>query len=110
MVFWCDKRKNLDNSIIQKRGINNELIFAFTCLIYFIFTVDKSQAKLNLKAIPEGFVMAECPAPFLKDPEAKAGTNDSVNPTYCQFGCCIPCPAQDLVSTQLYLYIQIKKS
>ncbi|KAI7856268.1 hypothetical protein BDC45DRAFT_63582 [Circinella umbellata] len=63
---------------------------------YISAKVEKSQAGLNLKAIPQGFVMAECPAPFIKDPEAKTGTNDSTNPTYCRFGCCMPCPAQDL--------------
>ncbi|KAI9261650.1 hypothetical protein BDA99DRAFT_512016 [Phascolomyces articulosus] len=63
---------------------------------YISAKVDKSNAGLNLRAIPAGFVMSECPAPFLPDPDAKAGTNDSTNPTYCRFGCCMPCPAQDL--------------
>ncbi|KAI9484971.1 hypothetical protein BDB00DRAFT_96491 [Zychaea mexicana] len=63
---------------------------------YISAHVDKSKSGLNLKAVPEGFVMAECPAPFLRDPQAKEGTTDTANPTYCRFGCCMPCPAQDL--------------
>ncbi|KAI7873176.1 uncharacterized protein EV154DRAFT_487394 [Mucor mucedo] len=52
--------------------------------------------RLVLAGIPEGFVMQECPSPFLKDPLAKQGSNDTLDPHYCQFGCCIPCPAQNL--------------
>lgn len=55
-------------------------------------------AGLNFAAIPEGFVLAECPSPFLKDPEAKNGTTDTINAKFCKYGCCLPCPQQDLVS------------
>ncbi|KAG0275090.1 hypothetical protein BGZ95_009188 [Linnemannia exigua] len=34
---------------------------------------------------------AECDAPFVKDPLYPAGT---ANPSYCMYGCCLPCPAQ----------------
>ncbi|CAO3631600.1 unnamed protein product [Mucor fragilis] len=49
---------------------------------------------MNFSAVPAGFVMAECPAPFLADPLAASGS--SINDKYCRYGCCIPCPAQDL--------------
>jgi hypothetical protein len=52
--------------------------------------------RLNLSAIPAGFTMQECPAPFLKDP--LAAQNSTVDETNCRFGCCVPCPAQNLVS------------
>ncbi|KAI8368143.1 uncharacterized protein BYT42DRAFT_585453 [Radiomyces spectabilis] len=58
--------------------------------------VSDQHGDLNLSAVPEGFVLGSCPAPFLKDPLAKQGTTDTTNPTYCRFGCCVPCPAQEL--------------
>ncbi|KAF9282583.1 hypothetical protein BGZ88_010947 [Linnemannia elongata] len=36
-------------------------------------------------------ITAECDAPFVKDPLYPAGT---ANPSYCMYGCCLPCPAQ----------------
>ncbi|KAL9546339.1 hypothetical protein PS6_007715 [Mucor atramentarius] len=50
--------------------------------------------RMNFSAVPAGFVMAECPAPFLVDPLAASGS--SINDKYCRYGCCIPCPAQNL--------------
>jgi hypothetical protein len=49
-------------------------------------------------SLPAGYIFTECPAPFLKDPLAQSGTNNSVSPSTCEYGCCIPCPVQD------YLY------
>ncbi|KAI8380511.1 hypothetical protein EDC96DRAFT_491236 [Choanephora cucurbitarum] len=58
-------------------------------------TSDQIQAgKLNLSAVPAGFVMKSCPSPFVLDPLAKAGTTDSADSKHCLMGCCIPCPAQ----------------
>ncbi|KAI8979439.1 hypothetical protein BDF20DRAFT_835461 [Mycotypha africana] len=51
---------------------------------------------LNLTAVPEGFVISECPSPFIADPLAAKGTNKTLDAKYCRFGCCIPCPAQNL--------------
>ncbi|KAI8382365.1 hypothetical protein BD560DRAFT_323035 [Blakeslea trispora] len=42
--------------------------------------------KLNLSAVPQGFVMKSCPSPFILDPLAKAGTTDTVDARYCLFG------------------------
>ncbi|KAG9065570.1 hypothetical protein KI688_001859 [Linnemannia hyalina] len=36
-------------------------------------------------------ITAECDAPFVTDPLYPAGT---ANPSYCMYGCCLPCPAQ----------------
>ncbi|CAO3641592.1 unnamed protein product [Cunninghamella blakesleeana] len=58
--------------------------------------VDNQHSGLNISAIPESFVMAQCPAPFLPDPLAQK--NQSTNPLTCRFGCCVPCPMQN------YLY------
>lgn len=62
-------------------------------------TPDQIKAgQLNISAVPAGFVISECPAPFIKDPLAQAGSAETLDGTYCRFGCCIPCPAQNLVS------------
>ena len=53
--------------------------------------------RLNISAIPDGFVINACPAPFLSDPLAVPGTNNTIDAKYCRYGCCIPCPAQNLV-------------
>lgn len=50
--------------------------------------------------------MHECPSPFLKDPLAIQGSNDTLDPHYCRFGCCIPCPAQNLVS---YFFVMLNQ-
>ncbi|KAI8141650.1 hypothetical protein BJV82DRAFT_171262 [Fennellomyces sp. T-0311] len=63
---------------------------------YISAQVNKEDAGLHLSAVPEGFVMADCPAPFIRDPKAKQGSADTENALYCRFGCCMPCPAQDL--------------
>lgn len=63
-------------------------------------SVTEDQIKsgyLNLSAIPTGYVSVECPSPFLKDPLAVQGSNATIDKDYCQFGCCIPCPAQNYV-------------
>jgi hypothetical protein len=65
----------------------------------FIVTDDQlKNGKFNVTAIPDGFLIAECPAPFIKDTLAVAGTTDTMDATYCRHGCCVPCPAQDLVT------------
>lgn len=64
-------------------------------------------AFYNLSAVAPGVIMAECPAPFLKDPLAKAGTADTTSNIYCRAGCCIPCPAQNYVCT---VYTQKKNT
>ncbi|KAI9267566.1 hypothetical protein EDC94DRAFT_601222 [Helicostylum pulchrum] len=51
---------------------------------------------LDLSYIPHGFVMSECPAPFLQDYLAATDPETSVDGSHCRFGCCIPCPAQNL--------------
>ncbi|KAI9468987.1 MAG: hypothetical protein EXX96DRAFT_492321 [Benjaminiella poitrasii] len=38
--------------------------------------------KLNLEAIPAGFIMSECPSPFLPDPLASSGTNNTLDSNY----------------------------
>lgn len=67
---------------------------------YLNSTVSKDQAGLHLAAVPPGFVLAECPSPFIRDPKAKNGTTDTENAVFCRFGCCMPCPAQDLFFNQ----------
>lgn len=42
--------------------------------------------------------MQNCPSPFLKDPLAESGTSNTLDEKHCRYGCCIPCPAQNLVS------------
>jgi hypothetical protein len=54
-------------------------------------------AFYNLSAVTPGFIMSDCPAPFLKDPLAKPGSTDTASNVYCRAGCCIPCPAQNYV-------------
>ncbi|CAO3658864.1 unnamed protein product [Umbelopsis ramanniana] len=49
-------------------------------------------------SLPSGYILPVCPAPFLKDPLAQSGTNNSVSPDTCSNGCCVPCPVQE------YLY------
>jgi hypothetical protein len=67
-------------------------------------TPDQLKAgQLNLSAIPAGFVISECPYPFLKDPLAVEGSDATTDATYCRYGCCIPCPAQNLVSFFLFV-------
>ncbi|KAI8377588.1 uncharacterized protein BYT42DRAFT_614261 [Radiomyces spectabilis] len=58
-------------------------------------TLAEGENPLNLSAIPFGFMLATCPAPFVRDPLAKPGTNDTLQPRSCRYGCCIPCPAQN---------------
>lgn len=65
--------------------------------------MSKDQAGLHLAAVPPGFVLAECPSPFIRDPKAKNGTTDTENAVFCRFGCCMPCPAQDLVNQLYYM-------
>jgi hypothetical protein len=50
----------------------------------------------NISAVPANFVVANCPLPFVQDP--LVASNSTLNPDYCKFGCCIPCPAQNLVT------------
>lgn len=57
---------------------------------------DLKAGQLNISAIPAGFVMQNCPAPFLKDPLAETGSTATVDEKHCRYGCCIPCPAQNL--------------
>ncbi|KAI8332649.1 hypothetical protein BC941DRAFT_436206 [Chlamydoabsidia padenii] len=57
-------------------------------------TVNQQQSGLNLSALPAGFVLSNCPAPFIKDPIAQADPTKSSNPISCRFGCCVPCPYQ----------------
>lgn len=68
-----------------------------------LYIVSKDQAGLHLAAVPPGFVLAECPSPFIRDPKAKNGTTDTENAVFCRFGCCMPCPAQDLVNRLYYM-------
>ncbi|KAI9467855.1 hypothetical protein BDB00DRAFT_985562 [Zychaea mexicana] len=56
----------------------------------------------NVSAVPEGYVLSDCTPPFIKDPLAKAGTTDTIDPVYCRFGCCIPCPAQNYFYNEGY--------
>jgi hypothetical protein len=42
--------------------------------------------------------MQECPDPFVRDPLAQNGSTATLDATFCRYGCCIPCPAQNLVS------------
>lgn len=56
------------------------------------------QGKLNISAAPPDFIIQQCPAPFVKDTLASTGEGKTLDPKFCQFGCCIPCPAQNLVS------------
>lgn len=61
--------------------------------------IPNPHAFYNLTAVTPGFVMADCPSPFLKDVTAKPGSvTDALNNIYCRSGCCIPCPAQNYVS------------
>ncbi|KAL0089470.1 hypothetical protein F4703DRAFT_1791763 [Phycomyces blakesleeanus] len=57
--------------------------------------VSGAAAGFNISAIPLDFLSVECPAPFTLDlaPEKHRGI-EYIN--YCQYGCCIPCPSQDL--------------
>ncbi|RUS32915.1 hypothetical protein BC938DRAFT_473822 [Jimgerdemannia flammicorona] len=55
-----------------------------------------TSAGLDLKSLPVGYVLSTCPPPFVKDPAAQSGTNLTSSAQYCKFGCCIPCPAQNL--------------
>lgn len=66
----------------------------------FMSTVTDAQiekGKFNVTAVPKGFLIEKCPAPFLRDPLAVAGTTETLDDKFCRFGCCIPCPAQNLV-------------
>lgn len=59
--------------------------------------ISNPHAYYNLSAMTPGFMIAECPAPFLKDPLATPGSNKTTSDIYCRSGCCIPCPAQNYV-------------
>lgn len=65
--------------------------------LYIVTEDDLKAGQLNISAIPAGFVMQNCPAPFLKDPLAETGSTATVDEKHCRYGCCIPCPAQNLV-------------
>jgi hypothetical protein len=52
----------------------------------------------NISTVPANFAVANCPLPFVQDP--LAASNSTLNPDYCKFGCCIPCPAQNLVTIE----------
>ncbi|KAI8138247.1 hypothetical protein BJV82DRAFT_631602 [Fennellomyces sp. T-0311] len=56
---------------------------------------EKASHGFNVSAVPAGYILTECTPPFVKDPLAKVGSNDTLDPIYCRFGCCIPCPAQN---------------
>lgn len=67
--------------------------------------LENPNAYYNLSAVTPGYIMAECPAPFLKDPSAKPGvTTNTLNNIYCRSGCCIPCPAQNYVRFHIILF------
>ena len=65
---------------------------------------EKSAQGFNVSAVPVGYVLSECTAPFVKDPLAKMGSDNTLDPVHCKFGCCIPCPAQNYVSRLEYKY------
>lgn len=68
-------------------------------LYVFAVTDDELRDKtIDLSYVPHGFVMTECPAPFLQDYLAVADPETSIDSNHCRFGCCIPCPGQNLVS------------
>ncbi|KAI8993587.1 hypothetical protein BDB01DRAFT_776801 [Pilobolus umbonatus] len=58
-------------------------------------TEEQSKKKLDLSGIPPGFIISQCPAPFIADPLAEAGTDHTEDEIHCKFGCCIPCPTQN---------------
>ncbi|KAI9025807.1 hypothetical protein CLU79DRAFT_743176 [Phycomyces nitens] len=57
--------------------------------------VTGSAAALNISAIPFDYISVACPPPFTLDLNAEEHKGSSLK-TYCKFGCCIPCPSQDL--------------
>ncbi|KAF8947181.1 hypothetical protein BGZ47_010007 [Haplosporangium gracile] len=48
-------------------------------------------AALGVAGASGSNMTTECDAPFVIDPLYPAGT---ANPSYCMYGCCLPCPAQ----------------
>ncbi|KAJ2955576.1 hypothetical protein NQZ79_g8425 [Umbelopsis isabellina] len=56
---------------------------------------ESSTAAGSTLTLPAGYILPSCPAPFLKDPLAQAGTNNSISSDTCANGCCIPCPVQE---------------
>ncbi|KAI9276778.1 hypothetical protein BDA99DRAFT_430124 [Phascolomyces articulosus] len=62
----------------------------------------KASYGFNVSAVPKGYVLSECTPPFIKDPLAKVGSDETIDPIYCNFGCCIPCPAQNYFYKESY--------
>ena len=82
--------------VTPKNFIDEYCYFEANMVIFPL--VSAASANNSTISLPNGYILPECPAPFLKDPLATAGTNNSVSPDSCSNGCCIPCPVQD------YLY------
>lgn len=53
-------------------------------------------AYYNLSYIPDNFVIAQCPAPFVKD-VGYGQPEDTTGNAFCKAGCCLPCPQQNFV-------------
>jgi hypothetical protein len=105
LLFQAVLEKNSNLTVlvtISQQNVNNNMNNTTKRLhINNLFIVSAEQiegGELIMSGIPAGFVMESCPEPFLKDPLAVAGTNATLDEKYCRYGCCIPCPAQNLVS------------
>lgn len=83
----CNRKSPLTGQSLSSEGTCNNIAPR----------IPDPHAYYNLSAITPGFIMSECPFPFIKDPLAKAGTKDTTSAIYCRAGCCIPCPAQNYV-------------
>jgi hypothetical protein len=78
---------------LGKNQINTHATIVFSP--HFSASTASSNSTISL---PVGYILPECPAPFVRDPLAQAGTNNTISAAYCFNGCCIPCPVQE------YLY------
>ncbi|ORE03657.1 hypothetical protein BCV72DRAFT_295993 [Rhizopus microsporus var. microsporus] len=56
--------------------------------------LSNTNAHYNLSYIPDNFVVAQCPAPFVKDAGYEQ-PGSATNTAFCKAGCCLPCPQQN---------------
>lgn len=87
----CSAKSPISNQSLQSDASCNEVAPK---------NATRAASWINLLAVTPGTVFSECPAPFVKDPLAKAGTPETIDAEQCLHGCCTPCPTQDYVRRQ----------
>ncbi|KAI9272566.1 hypothetical protein BY458DRAFT_455346 [Sporodiniella umbellata] len=84
----CSSEKILDKITLQPDSSCNNIPTKMTQEQFV-------NGKLNFSAIPAGFLIKQCPSPFVKD--TLASTGKTLSESFCDYGCCIPCPVQNYV-------------